>query len=141
MISDELKKIIDQIKTQGKMNFLEGASEEQIAQFEKENEIKLPEKYREWLGFSDGGEFFLPAGVQLYGVAHKPLIDVSDDDRPDDSYIVVGALASGDPVLCQKDGERFAVYDHETGELDDELIYEDFYALLNDLYDLLGIGE
>lgn len=141
MISDELKKIIDQIKTQGKMNFLEGASEEQIAQFEKENEIKLPEKYREWLSFSDGGEFFLPAGVQLYGVAHKPLIDVSDDDRPDESYIVVGALASGDPVLCQKAGDKFAVYDHETGEIDDELVYEDYYAFLNDLYDLLGIGE
>ena len=141
MISDELQKIIDQIKTQGKMNFLEGASEDQIAQFEKENDVKLPEKYREWLSFSDGGEFFLPAGVQLYVVAHKPLIDASDDDRPDDSYIVVGALASGDPVLCQKDGEKFAVYDHETGELDDELIYEDFYAFLNDLYDLLGIGE
>lgn len=141
MISDELQKIIDQIKTQGKMNFLEGASEDQIAQFEKENDVKLPEKYREWLSFSDGGEFFLPAGVQLYGVAHKPLIDASDDDRLDDSYIVVGALASGDPVLCQKDGEKFAVYDYETGELDDELIYEDFYAFLNDLYDLLGIGE
>ena len=31
--------------------------------------------------FSDGGEFFLPAGVQMYGVAHKPLINVKEDDR------------------------------------------------------------
>lgn len=115
MISEELKEIIDRFKEQGKMNFLECASEEQIAKFEKENDIRLPEKYKEWLSFSDGGEFFLPAGAQLYGVAHQPLINVGDDDRPDDSYIVVGALASGDPVLCKKNGERFAVYDHETG--------------------------
>ncbi len=123
------------------MTFLEGATEEQISQFEKENEIKFPEKYKEWLRFSDGGECFLPAGVQFYGVAHKPLIDVYENDRPDDNYIVIGALASGDPVLCEKAGEKFAIFDHETGSIDDELVYDDFFALLNDLYDLLGIGE
>ena len=141
MISDELKKIIVLLNQQGKMEFLEGATEEQISQFEKENEIKFPEKYKEWLRFSDGGECFLPAGVQFYGVAHKPLIDVNENDRPDDNYIVIGALASGDPVLCEKTGEKIAIFDHESGSIDDELVYDDFFALLNDLYDLLGIGE
>ena len=141
MISDELKKIIDLLNQQGKMAFLEGATEEQISHFEKENEVKLPEKYKEWLRFSDGGECFLPAGVQFYGVAHKPLIDVNENDRPDDNYIVIGALASGDPVLCEKAGDKIAIFDHETGSIDDELVYDDFFALLNDLYDLLGIGE
>ena len=141
MISDELKRIIDLLNQQGKMAFLEGATEEQISKFEKEKEIKFPEKYKEWLRFSDGGECFLPAGVQFYGVAHKPLIDVYENDRPDDNYIVIGALASGDPVLCEKAGEKIAIFDHETGSIDDELVYDDFFALLNDLYDLLGIGE
>ena len=81
MISDELKQVIDQIKDQGKMRFLEAATEEQIALFEKENDIKLPAQYKEWLQYSDGGELYLPAGVQLYGVAHKPLIDKDDNDR------------------------------------------------------------
>lgn len=141
MISEELKTIINLLNQQGKMTFLEGATEEQISQFEKENEVKLPEKYKEWLRFSDGGECFLPAGVQFYGVAHKPLIDVNDDDRPDDNYTVIGALASGDPVLCDNAGEKISIFDHETGSIDDELVYDDFFALLNDLYDLLGIGE
>ena len=141
MISEELKTIIDKLTDQGKMAFLEGATEEQMAQFEKDHEIILPKKYKEWLQYSDGGEFFLPAGVQLYGVAHKPLIDIKDDDRPDDNYVVIGALASGDPVLCEKSGEKIAIYDHETGSIDDELVYDDFFALLKDLYDLLGIGE
>ena len=57
------------------------------------------------------------------------------------NYIVIGALASGDPVLCEKSGEKISIYDHETGSVDDELIYDDFYAFLNDFYDLLGIGE
>lgn len=141
MISKELEEIIDLLKSQGRMNFLEAASEKQIANFEEENDFHLPLKYKEWLLFSDGGEFFLPAGVQMYGVVHKPLINVEDDDRPDDSYIIIGSLASGDPVLCQKDSEKIAVFDHEAGGIDDELIYDDFFAFLTDLYDLLGIGE
>ena len=103
--------------------------------------MKLPSKYKEWILFSDGGEFFLPAGVQMYGVAYKPLIDVNDADRPDDTYIVIGAFATGDHILCQKGSEKIFVYDHESGEIDDELIYDDFLAFLKDLYDLLGIGE
>ena len=141
MISDELKAIIDSIKSQGKMIFLEGATDEQINLFEKDHNIIFPERYREWLKYSDGGEFFLPAGLQLYGVAHKPLINMEDDDRPNNNYFVIGALASGDPVLCEKTGEHISIFDNETGCIDNELVYDDFYAFLNDLYDLLGLGE
>ena len=141
MISDELKQIIVQIGEQGKMRFIEAATEEQISQFEKENQIQFPSKYKELLLFSDGGEIFLPAGVQLYGVGQKPLIDLEDIDRPDDNYIVIGALASGEPVLCKKDEEKIYVYDHENQEIDEDLVYDDFFAFLIDLYDLLGIGE
>lgn len=80
MISDELNKAIDQIKDQGKIRFLEAATEEQIARFEKDNNIQIPARYKEWLQYSDGGELYLPAGVQLYGVAHKPLINIKDND-------------------------------------------------------------
>ena len=63
MISDELKAIKDDLEKKGKMHFLEGAKEEEILDFEEKSEIHLPKKYREWLMISDGGEFFLPAGV------------------------------------------------------------------------------
>ena len=110
MISKELTAIIEQIKSQGKMRFLDGVTESQIAEYEDKNKIKFPLRYREWLQFSDGGEFFLPAGVQMYGVAHKPIIDVSDDDRPSTNYIVIGSLASGDPILCEKDSEKMKLF-------------------------------
>ena len=141
MISEELKFIINMINEQGKMLFLEAATDEQIVRFEKDNKVQLPKKYKEWLRYSDGGEFFLPAGVQFCGVAHKPLINIEDNDRPDTNYIVIGVLASGDPVLCKKEGEEISILDNETGTIDDELVYNDFFMLLNDLYDLLGIGE
>lgn len=140
MISNELNAIVTQIKQQGKMNFLAGATENQIDEFEKKHNLKLPLKYREWLLFSDGGEFFLPAGVQMYGVAHKPIIDVSEDDRPSDNYVVIGALASGDPILYEKSGERISIYNHTAGVIESDEIYEDFFAFLIDLHEILGIG-
>ena len=140
MISEELKLILDKFNAQGKMFFLEGTSEEQISEFEKEHSVKLPTKFKEWLLFSDGGEFFLPAGIQLYGIEHKPLIDINNNDRPSEDYIVIGALASGDPILCEKAGERIAIYNQEAGRIEDDETFDDFIAFLKGLYDLLGIG-
>ena len=141
MISNELQHIVDKFNEQGKMAFLEAATQEKIDIFEKENDITLPVKYKEWLLFSDGGEFFLPAGIQLYGVEHKPVINVKNNDRPSDDYIVIGTLASGDPILCEKNGEKIAIYNQEGGRIEDDEIYDDFIAFLNDLHDLLGIGD
>ena len=140
MISKELNEIIEQLKGLGKMRFLDSATESQIAEYELKNNIKFPLKYREWLLFSDGGSFYLPAGVQMYGVAHKPIIDVSDDDRPSTNYIVIGSLASGDPILCEKDSEKISIYNHEAGRIEDDEIYEDFFSFINNLYEFLGIG-
>ena len=140
MVSDELKKIIDQLNEQGKMIFFEAAAEEDIAAFEKKHGIRLPEKYKEWLRFSDGGDLFLPAGLQLYGVVHKPIIDVDDADRPDENYVVIGALSMGDPIVFEKTKEQISIYNHESDCIEEDESYTDFYALLNDLYELLGIG-
>ena len=81
----------------------------------------------------------MPAGIQLYGIEHKPVIDVDNNDRPSEDYIVIGSLASGDPILCKKSGEKIVIYNQEAGRLENDEIYDDFLAFLNDLYDLLGI--
>mgnify|MGYP000922589387 CR=1 FL=1 len=83
----------------------------------------------------------MPGDIRYRDVDGNGVIDVNDADRPDDTYIVIGAFATGDHILCQKGSEKISVYDHESGEIDDELIYDDFLAFLKDLYDLLGIGE
>ncbi len=141
MISEELKSIVERICQLGKMSFLDGATAEQISLFENEHDIVLPQKYKEWLQFSDGGECFLPAGVQFYGVAHQPTIDVDDNDRPDENYIVIGALASGDPILCEKSCEKISIYNLEAGVIEEDETYANFPAFLNDLYNLLGIED
>ena len=132
-----MKEILDKLKKQGEMLFKAGATEEEILLWENNN-IALPKQYTEWLRLSDGGDLFLPAGLQLYGVSHKPIIDIDDDDRPDDSFIVIGALASGDPIVCKKDSETICIYNHEAGVIEVDEVYDDFKSFLNDLKGILG---
>lgn len=141
MISKELRDLIEEFNKKGDMRYLEGVSREKISEFERKNSIELPDRYVEWLQYSDGGELFLPAGIQLYGIEHKPVIDIDDDYRPNDNYIVIGALASGDPILCEKKGNRVAIYNIEADRIEDDEIYDSFFDFLNDLIDLLGIEE
>ena len=136
---NKLIDIVTSIEEIGNVAYVEGATEEQITAFETENGIHLPGQFREWLRFSDGGELFLPAGIQLYGVAHKPVIDVDDPDRPDENYIVIGALSFGDPIVCEKNGDKVAIYNHEAGRIEDDEIYPDFYSFICDLKNILGV--
>ena len=133
--------LVSQLNKQGKMHFKEGASFEQIEAFEIKNAITLPLKVKEWLAVTDGCELFLPGGIQLYGVAHPPVIDINEEDKPDDHYIVIGALASGDPVLCEKNSEKISIYNHGAGKIEEDESYSDFESFMLDLTKILGIED
>lgn len=129
------------LRSQGQMRFVEPTSDADIATFEAEHELQLPSQLRRWLLVSDGGDFFLPAGFQLRGVAHLPLIDVADPDRPDDSYIVIGVLSTGDPVLCERSSERISIYNHGAGTIEDDESFTDFFTFLTGLAAVVGVGD
>ena len=135
VISEKLQKVIETLLAHGEMRFFNGATEAQIVQFDKENGIELPKRYKEWLLFSDGGECFLPAGIQLYGVAHDPTIDINDADRPDENFIVIGRLSSGDPIVFRNSEERISIYNREAGKIEADETYTDFSAFLKAMYD------
>jgi hypothetical protein len=129
--NNELSMLVKELEVKGTVIFVQGATEGQISEFENKNKIGLPAKYKEWLLFSDGGELFPPAGIQLYGVAHSPIIDVEDNDKPNDNYIVIGAFADGRPILCEKNNEHILIYDHEIGEIEKDDIFDNFFDFLN----------
>lgn len=138
---EQMKELIEVLKKQGKTKFFSGVNEKEIQEFEDTNNIKLPNDYKAWLQFSDGGECFLPAGVQFYGIKQKPIIDITDDDKPDETYTIIGILSTGDPILCKKDSEEIAIYNHEAGVIEPDEKYKNFNAFLEDLPNILGIGE
>ena len=123
----------------GKCKLNEPATKDQIESFEKKNKVKLPQKYKEWLLFSDGGHICLPAGIQFYGVLQKPQIDISSEDRPNDTYVVIGALATGDPILFKKDTEQVAIYNQEINKIENDEIYDDFFKFISDYKNILGL--
>ena len=141
MISDDMRALEEKLVPRDDMRFPEEATDEEILAFEKNNNITLPLSFREWLCLHDGGEFYLPGGVQIYGVAHKPLINVAYGDRPDCEYIVIGRMSWGEPVVFKKGEEEIVIFDHESNDRDDDVRYQSFYSFLNGLYDLLGIEE
>ena len=121
------------------MRYVKSTNSTQIAAFEKRNDISLPTQYKEWLCFSDGGELYLPAGIQLYGIEHEPKIDITNNDSPSTDYIVIGALASGEPLIFKKGEEQISIYNHEANRIEDDETYENFFALLQDLSNIIGI--
>ena len=137
----EMEEIIKLIKESGNTRLTEKTNITAIESFEEKNNIKLPIQHKEWLLFSDGGEFYLPGGVQLYGVEHKPLINVDENDRPSDEYVVIGALATGDPIVFKKGTQIVSIYNHESGKIEKEETYEDFYSFLKDLHETFGKEE
>ncbi|QSR30807.1 SMI1/KNR4 family protein [Nocardioides sp. S5] len=137
----EPEAVADLLRSQGRMAFVEPTTETTIDAFEAEHGIRLPSQLKQWLLVSDGGDFFLPAGFQLRGLAHQPLIDVDDPDRPDDNYIVIGALSSGDPVLFERSSDRISIYNREAGRIEANESFDDFFTFLTDLAAVVGIGD
>lgn len=140
-MSTEPEAIARRLRSQGQMRFVEPATDTIIGAFEAEHGLKLPSQLKQWLLVSDGGDFFLPAGFQLRGVAHLPSIDVDDPDRPDDNFVVIGTLSSGDPVLCERSSDRISIYNHEAGRIEDDESFPDFFTFLNQLAAVVGAGE
>ena len=135
----ELSSIINKLKEQGKMNFMPKATDDHIYRFEKINSVILPSQYKAWLLFSDGGDLFLPAGVQLYGVSHLPLIDVNNKYVPNNRYIVIGALASGDQIIFSKGEDQVSIFNHETEKINYNESFADFFTFLTNLSEFLGL--
>lgn len=140
-MSSEPEAVADLLRSQGQMAFMEPTTETAIDAFEAEHDLRLPAQLKQWLLVSDGGDFFLPAGFQLRGVAHQPQIDVDDPDRPDDNYVVIGALSTGDPVLWERSSDRISIYNREAGRIEADESFADFFTFLKDLAAVVGIVD
>lgn len=139
-ISVRIQNVVNELTKQGTMFFKDGVSESQICLFESEKSVVIPTQYREWLQFSDGGELFLPAGVQLYGVAHKPLIEPHENNSTEKTDYVIGRLSNGDPILCNSDSSSIKIFNEEAGKIEDDEVFLDFFTFIADLHLVLGVG-
>lgn len=140
-LSVRVRTIVSELMRQGTMYFADGATKYQIHSFEIQNSVVIPTQYKEWLQFSDGGALFLPAGVQLYGVAHKPLIESYKKDIAGKKYYIIGRLSNGDPILCDSDSSAISIFNEEAGKIEADEVFLDFFTFLTDLHLVLGVEE
>jgi hypothetical protein len=110
------------------MEFEPGAIDEEIRQFEKNNDISLPELVKEWLRFTDGCCLFNTT-VQLYGISHKPYIDINPSAIEGD-YIEIGAFRFGDPICIVSNSQAIFQYGESVIE------YADFKKFLETVIEM-----
>ena len=119
------KEILEEYKDT--IRLIKGVTTEEIKSFENKNNINISLLYKTWLLNSNGGELFLPAGIQLYGISHKPLIEIDKNKN-----IIIGALSNGDLVFCNSLNEKISILNIETNEIAEDEVYDDFLAFLID---------
>lgn len=112
----EIVTMSKQYEDECKSDFFNGATETEIQEFEQKNEITIPEEYKNWLRFSDGGEIFYTL-VQFYGVAHKPFIKVTNTGLPEDLVLIGSYIGDGQYICFSKTNGNIVRFDH--GEIID----------------------
>lgn len=50
-------------------------------------------------------------------------------------------MTSGNLIVFKKTEEQISIFNHEDNRIEDDETYKDFYAFLNDMYDMLGLKE
>jgi len=109
----ELSELIEKIREITKadefgMEFFPAATDNEIQQFEKENDVALPHLFKEWLKFTDGCCLF-DTTIQLYGIAHKPFIETNPKGITGD-YICIGAFNFGDYICVSNNSQTITQY-------------------------------
>lgn len=140
-MSEILKSYKNIIKDNNAHNLFDAITFDDILTFEQDKNIRLPRDYAHFLSLADGGDLYLPAGIQLFGVLHEPVIDIFNNDRPNPNYIVIGYLSNGDPILFKKNSEQISIYNIEIGVIENDEIYNNFSSFLDDLKNILGLEE
>lgn len=139
-----MQKFIDEIKLIQDdwmcSEFHEPASESEIAAFERENGIVIPQSYKDFLVLSDGGELFGAVGnVWLYGVKatrFKIGDDFSDGMVPKD-FLILG-FHDSQHICFMPERNKFLFYEYETpDEIESECLWFDsFYDVMEYLIDV-----
>ena len=118
-----MKELIQKLQNStSRMFFVLGVSAEALDLYEQTQGIQLPEDYRQWLMFSNGGELFAP-GLVLLGIpAEKWNLATANTPEfreeyglPEDLYII-GTQNYGDPICFDRETFEIVQWDHENAE-------------------------
>ena len=130
-LTKEIKEIIDlvdQLKENRRFVFNEPALNDDIIQWEKDNNVSIPDSYADWLRFSNGS-VIRGTIAEFYGLNE---IEINADGFPEE-YVIIGELV-GDGVLICFSKETGIIFTDDHGEI---VEYDNFNEILEEvIYDL-----
>lgn len=111
--------------------FAPPATEQEIAAWEQKNGINIPEKYKDWLRFSNGS-IIRPIGNAEFYSLERLVIGINIEGIVNNDLIIIGnAIGNGTFILFSRTSGKFYSEDH--GELRE---FENFNQILNFLMDI-----
>lgn len=124
-LQNEINTIItlcDSLKDEYNSEFFEPVDESKIQEWEKENNIVIPEGYKAWLRFSDGAVI---KGMLAYFYGIKGF-EVNNPDYPEDCVIIGDLMGDGERLGFSKTTGKILRINH--GRIRE---YDDFADFLN----------
>ena len=125
------------------MKFYEGATEEELVNFEKELGVTIPTPYREFLKFTNGADLG-EACVEFFGVGKTAgsasMYDVNYIDPEIDACNIAGARNSSLLIFGMDIANILIGINTETGEIaswDCEFVGDEYCELADDFYSYL----
>ncbi|MCQ4022826.1 SMI1/KNR4 family protein [Ruminococcus sp. zg-924] len=120
-----MKNLINQVRSIGNSELMPPYSKEDIQKYQKENNIELPESYRELISLFNGGEIFIP-GTIIYGIdCENDVIKANQVIKKSmsipEEYLIFGKYNFGDYLCIQMEKPECIIqWDHENNELFDQ---------------------
>lgn len=133
-VKERIEEIMECQKAGYVMRFFPPATDEEISDFEKKNDILIPESYKEWLRFSNGGYLFGFGGPHLYGTltaSQTPIGDDFSNAMVPKEYGIVGYWGS-EHICYHKTTGKFFFYEYE----EPSQYFDDFSGILAYIIDI-----
>ncbi len=116
-----------------KSKFFSPLSLDEINTYEKENNLYIPQSYKEWLKLTNGCELF-GRYVVLYGINNPPKPQVGDNFSNGlipKEYLVLGSMNSQD-ICYSKEKDTFFFFDYE----EPKIFFSNFTEILEYIIDI-----
>ncbi len=130
-LKNEIEEILElciQLQDNNISMFNEPVKEEVLLEWEKMNNIRIPESYKEWLRFSNGS--IINGNTATFYDVYKFVVNNS---MIGEELVVIGTLVGDGQFLCfSKSTGEFVWYDHG-----DEERYWEFNEILNIIMDMM----
>ena len=119
----------------------EKTSAGEIAKFEMDNNVVIPQNYCAFLHFSDGMTVKIPQEIKFFGVEKEPKIRPNCVRLGTQLYSALGELPNGELVLFTNGSNKIFVYIPDSISISSDRIYKNFRTFLEGLKDILEIPE